>query len=283
MEQVLEGYEKIWIVGASKGIGAALVKALDAPGRQLYLSARDGKALEQLAGECSAKCTVLPLDICDDEAVDRVGQQLLEEGAANAALDMVILNAGTCEYMDSDKLDLKLLERVMRTNFFALVKCIDVVLPLLRQHLSQREKLQGTSARGAPKLVVMSSSVTYQALPRAHAYGASKAALRYFTECLKADIQKEGIDVRLVSPGFVKTPLTDQNDFDMPFVLEADDAAKRIVSGLESDRFDIAFPFRFISFLKGMAKLPDRWRFKLLSRMSRHSLEHDSSTGTPHI
>lgn len=278
MDQTLKAYKNIWVIGASKGIGASLVKALDAPDRHLYLSARDGEALDKLAASCRGRCTALPLDICDDNAVDQLGQRLLQEGQENAPLDMVVLNAGTCEYMDSEQLDLALLERVMRTNFFALVKCMDVVLPLLRQHL----KAKGSGASPVdPKLVVMSSSVTYQALPRAHAYGASKAALRYFTECLKADIQKEGIDVRLVSPGFVKTPLTAQNDFDMPFMLEADEAAKRIVNGLEGRRFDIAFPFRFTSFLKGMALLPDSWRFKLLARMSRHTDQHDTRTGTP--
>ena len=274
MTRKLDQYRKIWLVGASKGIGAALVKALDAPDRHLLISARNTSELEALALQCQGQCTVLPLDICDTEALEKTARELRQSCVDSQPVDMVILNAGTCEYMDSDELDLALLERVMQTNFFAIVGLIKQALPLLRQAI--------VTGKPAPKLVIMSSSVTYQALPRAHAYGASKAALRYFSECLKTDIQKEGIDVRVVSPGFVKTPLTDKNDFDMPFLLEADEAAERIVAGLESKRFDIAFPRRFTCMLKLFSALPDGWRFRLLGKMSRHNPDPSVQTGSIH-
>ena len=175
---------------------------------------------------------------------------------------MVIVNAGTCEYIDSKEMDLDSIQRVMNTNFNAAVSTIEASLPLLRESARQGKR---------PKLVVMSSSVTYQALPRAHAYGASKAALRYFTECLKIDLQREGIDVHLISPGFVKTPLTDVNDFPMPMIMESDEAASRIIKGLDKNLFDIHFPKRFTYPLKLISLLPDRLRFSLLDKLARTS------------
>lgn len=252
-------YQRIWLVGASSGIGAALVKALDEPGRTLYLSARNAEAMEALAEKFQADSRVLPMDMTQPEQVQHACERIAQDGG----LDLVILNAGTCEYMDSADLDLALLRRVMETNFFAVTSLMKQSLDLLRQGKSGSEI--------APKLVVVSSSVTYQALPRAHAYGASKVALRYFTECLKADIQHEGIDVQVVSPGFVETPLTDLNDFDMPAKISAEEAAQEIVKGLKSNRFDIHFPKRFTRSLKAFSCLPEGLRFKLLGKMSRHS------------
>lgn len=255
----LSDYRRIWIVGASSGIGAALAKALDSSSRTLFLSARSEPALSELALSCRSRSVVLPMDVNQAEEVNNAIDQITADGG----IDMVILNAGTCEYMDSHQLDMAMLDRVMQTNFFSMVRMYQPLLDLLRQ-------AKGRGVR-FPKFVVMSSSVTYQALPRSHAYGASKAALRYFTECLKADVQQEGIDVRLISPGFVDTPLTAKNDFDMPFLVSAEEAADIIVDGLSGSRFDIAFPKRFTNILKVMSALPDRLRFNLLGKLSRHS------------
>jgi len=256
---ILPDYQRVWLLGASTGIGAALAQALSAPQRTLYFSARNKAALDALAAQCQGAVEVLPMDMTKPDDV----AQTLAQLDAPSGLDLVILNAGTCEYMDTRNLDMAMLKRVMDTNFFSLAELFNPVLELLRK--AQRAGQQ------APKLVVMSSSVTYQALPRAHAYGASKAALRYFTECVKADVQGEGIDVRVVSPGFVDTPLTAQNDFDMPFMIDAQQAATLILKGLEGRAFDIAFPKRFTCMLKLLAMLPDSLRFNLLGRMSRHS------------
>lgn len=177
----LSAYQRIWIVGASSGIGEALVKALDAPNRVLFVSARSQEPLEALRANAQAEVVPMPMDMTDTKQVDLVVGRIAELGA----LDMVILNAGTCEYMDSTDLDMALLRRVMETNLFSVAELMSKSLDLLRPSLAKRVE---SGSKTAPKLVVMSSSVTYQALPRAHAYGASKAALRYFTECLKAEI-----------------------------------------------------------------------------------------------
>ncbi len=251
-------YRRIWLVGASTGIGAALLRELDAPGLQIVASARSEDTLSQACKACVAQVEALPLDVCEPGEIGaavRFIEQRME------GLDLLVVNAGTCEYIDTESMDLDAIDRVMQTNFYGAVRVIKAALPLLR------------AARGGttrPKLLVVSSSVTFQALPRAHAYGASKAALRYFTECLHIDLQKEGIDVQIVSPGFVKTPLTDLNDFPMPFLISAEEAAKIICRHLQSNVFDIVFPKPFIYLLKTFASLPQRLKFRLLKGMSRH-------------
>lgn len=252
---ILNHYKKVWIVGASSGIGLALAKRLDAPERELFVSARNEIGMREAFQHSLGRIVPLALDVTSPKQIQAVVGQL------PPGLDLVIVNAGTCEYMDSETLDMGLVDRVMQTNFFGALQVVNAILPNLRAAVKEGAK---------PKLVVMSSSVTYQALPRAHAYGASKSALRYFVECLKIDLQKEGIDVQIVSPGFVKTPLTQKNDFPMPGLMQVDAAAQAIVKGLASNHFDIAFPKRFIFGLKGFAQLPERVRYYVLAKLSRH-------------
>lgn len=250
----------IWIIGASTGIGEALFRELNNGGNILFISARNKAQLESIALTANATVEVLELDITDEFAVSAAAENIRQRVGR---LDQVIVNAGTCEYIDSDEIDMAAVKRVMDTNFWGALNVINAALPLLRS-------ARAMNPHSAPQLAIMSSSVTYQALPRAGAYGASKAALRYFVESLKLDLQHEGIDIRVISPGFVKTPLTDQNDFDMPFIVDAGDAAERIVKGLKSNRFDIHFPSRFTRILKTISLLPDSLRFKLVGKASRH-------------
>ncbi len=259
--------QNIWIIGASSGIGRALAKRYADKGWRVFASARSEAGLVSLVSESSGstgEVVALPVDITSDAALGEVGRQLF---AFPGHLQKAIINAGTCEYVDSVPVDMSLLRRVMETNFFGAVQAANTALPLLEN--SVRSGLGG-------QLAFVSSSVTYQALPRAEAYGASKAALRYFAECIKADFQYTGIDFRVVSPGFVKTPLTDKNDFPMPELMEADDAAKEIFAGLDRSEFDIHFPKRFTRGLKFLSLLPDRLRFHLLGKMSRQSGEPSS-------
>jgi len=253
----------VWIVGASSGIGRALALeyAKHSPTKPLYLSARSEDKLQALKAEIEAlgaTAEVLPLDISKPD-------QLLEAEARLASKDIAIstaiINAGTCEYMDSHAPDVAMARRVFETNYLAAVELSRICLPLLRKAKQQSEQAS---------LVFVSSSVTYQALPRAHAYGASKAALRYFAECLRVDWQLEDIQVQVVSPGFVDTPLTEKNDFEMPLLISSADAAQRIYAKIGTSRFDIAFPKRFVAGLKVFSMLPSALRFKLLGKMSRH-------------
>ena len=252
----------VWIIGASSGIGEALAHKLSGRDTTVFISARNKEKLDAMA--LASQHTLVPvvMDICDDWAVSDAVKQI---NIHTAGLDQVIINAGTCEYIDSEEINISAVKGVMETNFFGALNVVNVALPMLRKYINL-----GKSQIPSPQLVFMSSSVTYQALPRAGAYGASKAALRYFVECLRLDLQHEGIDVRLISPGFVKTPLTDKNDFPMPFRISADQAADRIERGLQSKRFDISFPKRFTYILKAVSLLPDSLRFKWVGKSSRH-------------
>lgn len=262
-------YRRIWLVGASTGIGAALLHELDAPGVHIMASARTEATLNRACANPVGTVQALTLDVCEPREIE-AAVHVIDHSLKG--LELLIVNAGTCEYIDTDSLDLDAIERVMQTNFYGAVRVIKAALPLLR------------AARGGavrPKLLVVSSSVTFQALPRAHAYGASKAALRYFVECLHIDLQNEGIDVQIVSPGFVNTPLTEQNDFPMPFLISAEVAAKIICRHLNSKTFDIAFPKPFIYLLKTFARLPQRLKFRLLKNLSRHQPSALSCSAQP--
>ena len=191
---------RIWLTGASSGIGAALAEVLLQDGHRLALSARRVEPLQALATRYPNQVLVVPGDLGEAAQVRQIGERIAH---AWGALDTLILNAGSCEYIDAKAFEAAMLERVMRTNVLAVGYCLEAALPLLRQGLR-------------PHLVGVGSSVTYLPLPRAEAYGASKAALRYLLEALRIDLAGEGIDVSLISPGFVDTPLTRRNDFPMP-------------------------------------------------------------------
>lgn len=242
----------IWLTGASSGIGEALISALAPCCQQLIISARNQIKLDQLAKPFS-NVTALPVDITDlaalQQAAERIDQQF-------GRVDTLIANAGTCEYVDVKNFEAAMIQRVLDTNFIGLANNVEVALPLLRK--SQRGYLVGVS-----------SSVAYLAMPRAQAYGASKAAMTHFLEAMKADLKEEGIDVSVVSPGFVKTPLTDLNDFPMPMRISAEDAAQRIIKGLKKRPWDIHFPKRFTFILKLIASLPAPLRHRITASMAR--------------
>jgi NAD(P)-dependent dehydrogenase (short-subunit alcohol dehydrogenase family) len=249
--------KRIWLTGASSGIGAALAEILLQQGHHLALSARSEAPLQALAERWPQQVLVLPGDLVDAEQVRAIGQRI---AAAWGALDCAILNAGTCEYIDARAFEAAMVERVVRANLFSAAHCIEAALPLLR--------------RGhQPHLVAVASSVTFLPLPRAEAYGASKAALRYLCESLRLDLAAEGIAVTLVSPGFVDTPLTRRNDFPMPMRWPVERAARHIAERLPRRPFEIAFPGAFVAILLLLAHLPRRLQLALGRRMSRTTTE----------
>ncbi|WP_416138274.1 SDR family NAD(P)-dependent oxidoreductase [Halomonas sp. HK25] len=252
----LDGKQRIWLTGATSGIGRALAERLLADGHRVALSARGEAELETLAaGRDNA--LLLPLDVSDRKAVAHAGERI---AADFGGLDLALLNAGTCEYLDAGRFDVDLVERVFAPNFFGAVYCIDAALPLLR-----RARAEG----GRPLLAATSSAAAYLPLPRAEAYGASKAALSHFLESLRLDLHAEGIGVSLIHPGFVKTPLTDRNDFAMPMRVGVEQAAEAILEGLSRRRLDIHFPRRFTLLLRLMGILPPALRHHLGLRLVR--------------
>ncbi|MBK4993298.1 SDR family NAD(P)-dependent oxidoreductase [Pseudomonas sp. S37] len=244
---------RCWLTGASSGIGAVLAQRLLEQGHQVALGARRTESLAALAARYPGQVLLAVGDVSQPEQVARMVEQIEQ---AWGALDLVILNAGTCEYLEPGQFDPTLVERVIRTNVLGTSQCLAAALPLLRRGQQ-------------PHLVVMGSSVGWLALPRAGAYGASKAALRYLVESLRIDLAHENIAVTLVSPGFVDTPLTRRNDFPMPQLWSAERAADHIVARLPRRPLEIAFPATFTLVLRLLGAMPARWRLKLGRRLAR--------------
>lgn len=240
---------RVWIVGASSGIGAALAADLDARGARLALSARSADRLRQQA-EGFRDALALPLDVTDAGAFIPAMMQILDTWGG---VDLVVLNAGTYAPLRAWELTIDNARRTVHTNLLGVMDGVAAVVPqLLRQ--------------GHGALAVVASVAGYRGLPRAMAYGPSKAALINFAETLYLDLAPRGVSVFLINPGFVATPLTARNDFEMPALISAEEAARRIIDGFASGRFEIHFPRRFTGVLKMLRMLPDRLYFHLISR-----------------
>ena len=232
--------ETIWVTGASSGIGKQLAMQLAANGNTVIASGRNQQRLQQLQHE-QADIIPLAIDLVDAHA-DWISQQLSD---ITPQLDRIILSAGDCIYFEIDNPDWDIMHKVMDINFHGAVKSIQAALPLLKN----------APQRG--HIVAISSLATAAAFPRAEAYGASKAALSYFLSSLRIDLAAENIDVSDIKPGFIDTPLTQANDFDMPFLMSSEQAAKRILNNIQKRPYEYVFPKRL------------NWLFRLLSAMPK--------------
>ncbi|MEO9275229.1 SDR family NAD(P)-dependent oxidoreductase [Marinomonas sp. 5E14-1] len=234
----------VWITGASSGIGFSLTQCYLKAGWQVLASARRQGDLALLL-EHEDNLKFIPFDVTDDRKIESV-RNLLATHMDH--LNCAVLNAGTCEYLDinEENPDWKMMDRVMSVNFFGLVNSLDVCLPLLKK---------------APQshLVGVSSQAVQAAFPQAEAYGASKAATQYFLSSLRMDLKPFNIDVTCLLPGFVDTPLTQKNTFSMPFLMSADEAAKRMYKALQSRPYEFAFPKRLSMMLWIGRHFPKLW------------------------
>ncbi|MFT5548269.1 MAG: short-subunit dehydrogenase [Candidatus Azotimanducaceae bacterium] len=240
----------IWVTGASSGLGRSLVLSLSRQGHQVIASARDEKALQDLEANNPNICAIA-CDMVDESSLASVQSKMLEKFSA---IDQIILNAGTCEYLDFPDPDWAAIRRVMEVNYFGTINCLKVALPLLRSSRALR-----------PHIVVIASQVTNAPFPRSEAYGASKAALQYFFDSLRLDLVQDNIDVTIVNPGFVDTPLTRKNNFDMPFLMDVDKAANRIIKNIASRPRVYSFPKRLQGLLLISKLLPSLWH-KMVSK-----------------
>jgi NAD(P)-dependent dehydrogenase (short-subunit alcohol dehydrogenase family) len=243
----------ILITGASSGIGRALALALARRGNRVIVAGRSLAALQTLAEAMPEQLIPLVWDVSDSAQSATVRNFVQAEFGW---LDIAILNAGNCEYIERGEIDVELVQRVMAVNFFGAVHGAQALLPLLRRK-PQR-----------PYLLAVSSMSTYVPLPRAEAYGASKAALRYFFEALRVDIGA-AVDISVISPGFVKTPLTDRNDFSMPSIIDVDIAVSRILQGMRKRQLHIAFPRRLGWALSLIRLLPQRWQLFIVRGVTK--------------
>jgi NAD(P)-dependent dehydrogenase (short-subunit alcohol dehydrogenase family) len=250
---ILAPPRRYWLTGAGSGFGAAMAEEILKSGAHVALSSRSLAPLKVLSQRYPGQVLVVAGDLTNSQTVREIGEQIAEDWGS---LDTVILNAGTCEYVDAKQFDASLVEHVVRTNLLASSFCSEAALPLLRKGI-------------APHLVAVASSVTYLPLPRAEAYGASKAGLHYLFESLRIDLAPEGIEVTVVSPGGVKPPLTANNDFPMPLSWPADKAARHIFAKLRDRPSEIAFPGMFMAALWPMSIMPDQVKLAIGKRMVR--------------
>lgn len=228
-------------------MGLEVARLLAKRGWNLTLSARDRDRLATAAQAVGA--TALPLDVTDADAVAAAAHQVF----AVQPPALVLVNAGDYEPMPLDAFDRTLFERLVRTNYLGAVYVLDAVLPRMRQH-------------GGGQLLINASAAGYRGLPKAAPYGAAKAAVIHLAEALHPEAARWGIRLRVINPGFVRSRLTAKNRFRMPGLLDPEQAARRIVAGLEHKSFEIAFPRRLVWPLKLLRCLPYRLYFWLMQR-----------------
>jgi len=242
---------RVWLIGASTGIGAATARLLIGRGARVAVSARKREALEALAPG-SSQLLVLPLDVTDHAALLAARATIV---ASWGGLDLVLLIAGGYNEMRADAIDLAAVDAMIDLNLRAAYLCLDAVVPQLLK--------QGTGGIG-----LVASVAGYGGLPKALVYGPTKAALINLTEGLYFDLHDKGLAVYQINPGFVDTPLTKNNDFKMPGLMTPEAAALAMVDGIERGEFHIHFPKRFTFGLRLARLLPYRLYFWLIHKVT---------------
>jgi len=234
--------ERILITGATSGIGRALVEKYLSQGAQVIACGRDEGKLDLLAEKVFQTC------LFDVNKPKQIEKQLQAVGP----IDKLILNAGDCRYIeDATNFDGALFNEIIATNLSSIGWLLQYALP--------KVNIGG-------QVIFISSSATILPFPKNEAYGASKAGIDYLANSLRIDLASRAIDVTLVHPGFVKTPLTDKNDFAMPFIISADEAASRIVAGIKQRKQYLHFPKRLTWLLKSFSIFPDALWQALITR-----------------
>ncbi|TMM43131.1 SDR family NAD(P)-dependent oxidoreductase [Colwellia ponticola] len=238
--------KNILITGATSGIGLALFEQYSAQGDNVIACGRNQDKLNTLVARAFKTYS---FDITQPTQVASAAQDIQADGSES--LDLLILNAGDCRYIDDAKnFSGELFASVINTNLVALGTLLQYFLPQVKK---------------GGQVVFVSSSATILPFPRSEAYGASKAGVDYLANSLRLDLAKHDIDVTLVHPGFVRTPLTDKNDFAMPFLLTSEQAAHRMIVGIEKRKKYLHFPKRLTLTMKLLAFLPASLWQRLIS------------------
>jgi short-subunit dehydrogenase len=243
--------QRVWVIGASYGIGAEIARELLARGARVALSARKRDLLAQVAGD-ARDALIAELDITDRESIGRAARAI---EARWDGYDLALIVAGTHLEMRAQSWDLGAAKGLLEVNLIGVLNCLDSIIPTL---LKQRSGGVG----------IVSSMAGYVGLPKALIYGPSKAALINLAESLYGDLHPEGIGVYLINPGFVDTPLTQKNDFSMPALMAADAAARATLDGIGAGRFEIHYPRRFTAWFKLLRMLPYPLQFAAVRRVT---------------
>lgn len=246
--------KNIWIIGCSSGIGEALARELAAQGANLALSARNKDKLNEQNKELGGKHDVLAFDVADFAGLKAATRKLKSKWGH---VDSVILMAATYSPGDVFELEYDKVKQVIEVNLLSAFSLSELVLPwLIEQKKGQ--------------LVFCASVAGYRGLPTGQPYGATKAGLINLAESIYCEVKPKypEIDIKVINPGFVRTPLTDKNDFEMPMIIEPEEAAKAIAKGLLSSNFEISFPRLFTSIMKLLEMIPYRLYFWLVKKVA---------------
>lgn len=235
----------VWITGGGSGIGRELALSFAKDGWDVVISGRNVERLEEVSA-LSPGIRFVPCDITKTDQVQATVDDINK-------MDLAILNAGDYQPGPSSETSIDTHRQIFEVNYFGAVNCLQSVISKMKE--------------GGGQIAVVGSLAGYRGLPNASAYGPSKAALISLCESLRAELIDSSIRIQLISPGFVKSGLTEKNEFEMPFLMEPADAAREIRSGLSGDRFEIAFPGPFVRRMKLLRLLPYKWYFALTRRM----------------
>lgn len=238
--------KRYWIVGASAGLGRALAMELSKTGAELVLSARDEEALTALSDELPGRSRVVPVDVSSDESVAEAAQ-------AVGDVDGMVYLAGLYWPMDAQEFDAEKAVAMLDVNLTGAARVLGHVLPAM-------------VAKDSGHIVLTGSLSGFRGLPGASGYGASKAGIMSMAETLYADLRLTGVDVQLINPGFIKTRLTDKNDFNMPFIMEPEAAAKQAMDHMQGDDFAVNFPRAFGAMFRLSQFLPDWLYYRIAGR-----------------
>lgn len=238
--------KRYWLVGASEGLGKALAHRINAAGAEVILSARSADTLKDAAEAMPGKASYQTIDIADGESVKAAAE-------AVGDVDGVVLLAGVYWPFGADEWDADKATAMVDINFTGFVRVLGQVVPAM-------------VAKDAGHIVITSSLTGFRGLPGSIGYTASKAATMSLAECMYADLRKTGVDVQVANPGFIKTRLTDKNDFKMPFIMDPEDAAKAMFDHMNTDHFKTSFPMLFSLVFRLSQFLPDWAYFRIFGK-----------------
>jgi len=237
---------RYWLIGASEGLGRAVAMKLSRAGAEVIVSARSEDRLKELVADLPGRASYQVVDVSDrasvEAAAERIGQ-----------IDGLIYLAGVYWPLAAQGWDGEKNEAMADINYAGAVRSVGAVLP-------------GMVARGHGHIVLTGSLSGFRGLPGAVAYGSSKAAVMYMAEAMHADLRGSGVQVQLVNPGFIKTRLTDKNDFNMPFIMEPGAAADAFFEHMNTDGFKRSFPWLFSLLFRASQFLPDFLYYRLFSK-----------------
>ncbi|MEM7520200.1 MAG: SDR family NAD(P)-dependent oxidoreductase [Pseudomonadota bacterium] len=237
--------KRYWLVGASDGLGAALAQVMSRAGAEVIVSARSEDKLRDLVAQLPGKASYVTIDVSDDANVAAAAQSVGE-------VDGVVFLAGVYWPFSARAWDADKATAMADINFTGLTRVMGQVVP-------------GMVARDRGHIVITSSLTGFRGLPGSIGYTASKAATMSLAECMYADLRKTGVEVQVVNPGFIKTQLTAKNDFNMPFIMEPEDAGRVMFEFMGTDKFKKSFPFGFSLVFRLSQFLPDAVYYRIFS------------------